>query len=135
MIDDGDCFIEITRVANADYVVRVNGPITVRNAARLQDALLDVLATSPSRLTVNVAAVSTIDASGLDVLVAGYRRATAAGSRLHLEGAHRELAAVLEQNGLPTTAEPTLDLTEAFAAEPSPPNPALTINPERLGLR
>jgi anti-anti-sigma factor len=135
MIDDVDFFIEIARVAGADYVVRVNGPITVCNAARLQDALLDALAASPSTLTVDVGAVSTIDSSGLDVLVTAHRRASAAGSRLHLEGAHSDLAHALEQNGLPTTAGPTLDLTDAFAPEPSPPTPALTIDPERLRLR
>jgi anti-anti-sigma factor len=135
MIDDANFFIEIVRVASADYVVTVNGPITVRNAARLQDALLDALAASPSSLTVGLAAVGTIDASGLDVLVAAYRRATAAGTRLHLEGADSDLAHALEQNGLPTTAEPTLDLTAAFATEPSPLTLDLPINPERVGLR
>jgi anti-sigma B factor antagonist len=135
MIDDVDFFIEIARVGSADYVVKVNGPISVRNAARLQEALLDALAASPSRLTVGLAAVGTIDASGLDVLVAAYRRATAAGTRVHLEGADSDLAHVLEQNGLPTTAEPTLDLTAAGATEPSLPTLALTIDPERLGLR
>jgi anti-sigma B factor antagonist len=135
MIDDVDFFVEVARVGSADYVVRVTGPISVRNAARLQEALLDALAASPSRLSVGLAAVGTIDASGLDVLVAAYRRATAAGTRLHFEGAGSDLAHVLEQNGLPTTAEPTLDLTAGFATEPSPPTLALTIDPERLGLR
>jgi anti-sigma B factor antagonist len=118
MIDDIDFFIDIARVANSDYVVKVNGSICVSNAARLQEALIDALAASPRRLTVNVAAIGTVDAVGLDVLVGAHRRATAAGTRLHLEGADGQLANVLEQNGLPTTAERTIDV-----APPPPPSP------------
>jgi anti-sigma B factor antagonist len=106
MIDDSDFFLEVASLGASDYVVKINGPIDLHNAARLQETLLDALIVTPTRLTVNLAAVSSIDGSGLDVLVSAYRRATAAGTRLLLQRADTDVALVLEHNGLPTTAGP-----------------------------
>jgi anti-anti-sigma factor len=111
MIDDTDFFIEAARLGASDYVVKINGRIDVRNASRLQEALLDALIAASTRLTVNLAAVSSIDGSGLDVRMSAYRQAAAAGTRLLLQLAHPDLAQVLEQNGLPTTPEPTPGVT------------------------
>jgi anti-sigma B factor antagonist len=117
MIDDADFFLELAPLGASEYVVKIKGAIDRRNAGRLQEALLDALIVTPTRLTVNLAAVDSIDASGLDVLVGAYRRATSAGTRLLLQRADADLARVLEQNGLPTTASPTLDLTSGIIAE------------------
>jgi anti-anti-sigma factor len=79
MIDGTDFFLEVAHLGASDYVVTITGAIERRNAGRLQEALLDALIATPTRLTVDLAAVDTIDASGLDVLVGAYRRATANG--------------------------------------------------------
>jgi anti-anti-sigma factor len=118
MIDGTDFFLEVAHLGASDYVVTITGAIDGRNAGRLQEALLDALIATPTRLTVNLAAVDTIDASGLDVLVGAYRRATAAGTRLLLQRADRDLADVLEQNGPPTTAEPTVGITADRSRRP-----------------
>jgi anti-sigma B factor antagonist len=126
MIDDTDFFIEAASLGASDYVVKISGPIDAGNASRLQEAILDALIAAPTRLTVNLASVNSIDGSGLDVLVSAYRRATAAGTRLLLQRAHPDLAQVLEQNGLPTKPEPTLDLSPASITAERPGRPAAT---------
>jgi Diguanylate cyclase, GGDEF domain/STAS domain len=51
---------------------------------------------------VDLAAVSSVDPSGLDVLVGAHRRATAAGTQLLFRHPKAEVADILEQNGLPS---------------------------------
>jgi anti-anti-sigma factor len=96
-----DYFIAVNSREKDEYVVKVTGPIDVGNAARLQEALLDGLIGTPTKLIVDLAAVSSIDASGLDVLVGGHRRATIAATQLLFRNANIEVAHLLEQNGLP----------------------------------
>jgi anti-anti-sigma factor len=95
-----DYFIAVYSRGRDEYVVKVTGQIDTGNAARLQEALLDGLIGTPTRLIVDLAAVSSIDASGLDVLVGGHRRATVAGTQLIIRNANAEVAHLLEQNGL-----------------------------------
>jgi anti-anti-sigma factor len=98
--DAYDYFIAADSRDTSEYVVKVTGPIDVGNAARLQEALLDGLIGTPTRLMVDLAAVSSIGASGLDVLVGAHGRATAAGTQLLFRHPKAEVADILEQNGL-----------------------------------
>ena len=125
---DTDCVIAVTHQASSDYVVKINGPIDADNAARLQETLVEALMATPTRLTVDLAAVSSIDASGLDVLVGAHRAATGAGTRLVLQRPHADLTPVLRQNGLPITAGPTLD---QGAAIPTATSAGPVSRPER----
>jgi stage II sporulation protein AA (anti-sigma F factor antagonist) len=100
MADAYDFFIAVTRQGPSEYVVKVNGEIDLRNAARLHEAILDGLLGTPNRLIINLAAVGSIDPSGLDVLVGAHRRATAAGTQLLLHHPSPEVAHLLERNGL-----------------------------------
>jgi anti-anti-sigma factor len=102
-VSDGyDFFIAVNTQKTGEYVVKVNGAIDMGNAARLQEALLDGIIGTPTKLIVDVASVRAIDPSGLDVLVGAHRRATAAGTQLVFRHPNAEVAHLLEQNGLPS---------------------------------
>jgi anti-anti-sigma factor len=104
MSHDYGFFVAVNRQGTSEYVVKVNGAIDLGNAACLQEALLDGLIGTPTRLVVDLAAVSSIDTSGLDVLVGGHRRATAAGTQLLFRRPDAEVAHLIEQNGLHSVA-------------------------------
>lgn len=83
------------------------------NATRLQDALIS----TPTRLPVNLAAVGSIDGSGLMCWWAPTLGRAPPETRLLLQRADPDLACLLEQNGRPTTAEPTLDPVASVTAD------------------
>jgi len=116
-------FIDVARRGGTSYVVKINGAINLNNAARLQEALLDALSLTPTRLVVDLSAVNSIDTSGLQVLLSTYRRTTAAGGWLLLERANADLAHLLQQNGLPTIGSPPSD--DGTGITPKPSSPAL----------
>lgn len=102
VIYQADFFVAVSSLSSGECVVNIRGPIEGPNAPQLREALLDAQIGAPTRLTVDLAAVSAIDAGGLDVLVAAYRRATVAGITMVLQRPDAGLAHVLAQNGLPT---------------------------------
>jgi len=55
VIDDADLFFKAASLGSSDHIVKINGPIDVRNAARLREALLDDLIANPTRFTGNLA--------------------------------------------------------------------------------
>jgi hypothetical protein len=78
MSDLYDLFIAISTHGPSGCAVKVAGAICVGNAASLQEALLDALVATPTSLIVDLGSVSSIDGTGLDVLVWAHMRATAA---------------------------------------------------------
>ena len=101
MNDSCDVFASVSSQGHCECVIRVKAAINLDNAAHLQDALLDALTVTPTRLVVDLTAVPSIDDSGLDVLVGAHRRATAGGTQLVLQRPNADLTYLLEQNGLP----------------------------------
>jgi anti-anti-sigma factor len=99
-----DLFIAISSHGPSGFAVTVAGPIHVGNAARLQEALLDALIATPTSLIVDLGSVSSIDGTGLDVLVGAHLRATAAGTQLLFRNPNAEVAHLIERHGLPTVA-------------------------------
>ena len=100
MTDDDQFFIAVNHQQADQYVIKVNGAVHQGNAARLHDALLDGLLGSPAILIVDLAAVDTIDSSGLDVLVCAHRTTMAAGTRLLFRRPCGQVGHLLERNGL-----------------------------------
>jgi anti-anti-sigma factor len=107
----------------SEYVVKVNGEIDLRNAARLQEALLDGLLGTPNRLIVNLATVGSNDSSGLDVLVDAHRRAAAAGTQLLLRQPNAEVAHLLEHGlaGAGAAVDSPASVPADRPARPFPP--------------
>lgn len=84
------------RVQNATgpAVVRLAGEIDLSNAARLQDQL-SVLVEN-GHVVVDLSKVTFIDSTGLSAFIVGHRRATAAGTGMHLAGATGTVRRLLE---------------------------------------
>ena len=60
--------INVQQLDVGDTVVHVNGDLIGEAAAAMQQTLIDQLSRAPTRLIVNLSAVSRIDASGVDAL-------------------------------------------------------------------
>ena len=84
----------------ADVVV--GGELDLATAPDLADALTTVLrALDPaSRVAVDLGGTTFVDSSGLAVLVAAHRAATARGQRVVLSGAQPQVRRVLEVTGV-----------------------------------
>jgi anti-anti-sigma factor len=89
-------------------VVVVTGAVDIDTAPDLLRALRGALACGPGELVVDLAAVTFIDSSGIDVLVCAAERAAEGGGRLRLRAPSRPvrhlldvlaLHAILEQEG------------------------------------
>jgi anti-sigma B factor antagonist len=75
------------RVQNAQgpAVVRLAGEIDLSNVSRLQDQLIVLV--ERGHVVVDLSEVTFIDSTGLSAFIVGHRRATAAGTGMHLAGA------------------------------------------------
>src|SRR5688572_32555865 len=77
--------IKVDRSRNGSAVVTLRGRLDARTAALLEDRLRGVLVPRPPRLVVlDLAAVTTLDQAGLDVLLELHTRVAAAGGRVEL---------------------------------------------------
>jgi anti-sigma B factor antagonist len=118
-----DVFIAVDSHEPGEHLVKVNGPIGADNAVRQQEALLDGLIATPPTLMVDLAAVDSIDGTGLDVLVGAHRRAAAAGTGLLFRHPNAGVAHLLQQNGLPTVPATIKSLTGVPSHRPRRPFP------------
>jgi len=84
----------------SDLVIKVHGDIELRSAARFQDVLLDALVTWPTRLIVDLAEVTSIDLSGIDVLINAHQRGRNEGTELVLQAPGPDVRRVLEMTGV-----------------------------------
>lgn len=84
------------RVQNAQgpAVVRLAGEIDLSNASRLQDQLSVLV--ERGHVVVDLSEVTFIDSTGLSAFIVGHRRATAAGTGMHLAGATGTVRRLLE---------------------------------------
>lgn len=74
--------------ANADAAPRIEGELTIYQAAELKDALLGALAALPEQaaLELDLSDVTECDTAGVQVLMVLKRAARAQGRELHLRG-------------------------------------------------
>jgi anti-sigma B factor antagonist len=93
-----DTFDVVVTFAEAGVVASVRGEVDIATAPILRSALMD--AGAPSPLTVDLAGVTFIDASGLRVLVGAAGRARRDGGELVLRDPSRGLLRVLGVTGL-----------------------------------
>jgi anti-anti-sigma factor len=81
-------------------VVAVSGEVDTVTAPRLRQALEDALETGPPAVTVDLADVSFIDASGIGVLVSVAKQANSMDRKLTLGAPSQAVLRVLEAAGL-----------------------------------
>jgi anti-anti-sigma factor len=84
----------------ADCVIEVRGDVNLRILAGLRRALREVTAARPVMLIVDLAEVTSIDASGLGVLAAAGRRGLIAATRLLLQAPTANMVGPLAETGL-----------------------------------
>ena len=100
----------VTFVPNLDIAVAseargatrlvVRGELDAASAPRLRTQIRSALAAGITRVVVDLAAVSFIDAAGLGVIVGARRRLADAGGELEVVDASRPVRRVLEITGL-----------------------------------
>jgi anti-sigma B factor antagonist len=80
--------------------IEVSGELDVHTAPKLQQAMLDALAVQPTRLTLNLAALTFLDATGMSVMILGLMRARGQGTEFRLSQVHNRTLRVLDLSGL-----------------------------------
>ncbi|GAA4328667.1 STAS domain-containing protein [Actinomadura luteofluorescens] len=81
-------------------VLRVAGDLDYHTAPRLREALDALPLASGGGAVLDVTELNYCDSTGITVLIAGYRRAQAAQSRIVLAGLNPDLTRVFEITGL-----------------------------------
>ena len=89
-----------SRIERGYLVATLSGELDIAAAPIAREKLLAMLAPAPSRLAIDLSAVSYADATGLAVLVATDRRARLLGGLLRLAAPSPEVANVLSITGL-----------------------------------
>lgn len=97
-------------------VVHLNGDLDYQNAQELKKQLTDLVAAGHSRLVIDLAAVSSIDSSGLGALVGGLKAARSAGGGLQLAAPNDQVRRVLALTTLDRILKSHLTVEEAAAA-------------------
>jgi anti-sigma B factor antagonist len=96
-------------------VVSALGEVDVSSAPQLSEQLA-ALPTGASRAVVDLSEVTFIDSTGLGVLVAGWKRLDASGSKLDLVVTRPQVAKVLEVTGLDSVFRIFASLDEALGS-------------------
>ena len=98
---DGAMGIEVHTIGNHD-VVTVSGEVDIASAPSLRETLLSVLADGTHELVIDLDQVTFLDSTGIGVLVAAFRRASAEGGSMSLVCNSPRSMRVLEITGLTT---------------------------------
>ena len=120
-----------SRIERGYLVAALSGELDIRAAPIVREKLLALLDPAPSRLAIDLSAISYADAAGLAVLVATDRRARLLGGLLRLASPSPEVADVLSITGLSGHLEifPTI-----HAAITSPPGSRCRHDSGPLGI-
>jgi anti-sigma B factor antagonist len=92
--------LTVTSAAQGDHtVVSVSGEVDAASADLLRVAIGEVIEGGQARIAVDMSDVSFIDSSGLRVLIAGYKSASAAGGALTVQAPSDPVTRLLEITG------------------------------------
>jgi anti-anti-sigma factor len=100
VVEAAGSFEVVSDPGAADCVIEVRGDLDLRILAGLRRALREAIAARPVMLIVDLAEVTSIDASGLAVLAAARRRGLHAGTRLLLQAPTASMVDLLAETGL-----------------------------------
>ncbi|HYN93737.1 MAG TPA: STAS domain-containing protein [Pilimelia sp.] len=88
------------RLTDGTVEITPRGEIDLNNAYRIREAVNEALAGSPSRVSLNLAAVTLIDSVGIGTLVSCFHSAAASGVRLVVTAPSRIVYRQLWVSGL-----------------------------------
>ena len=92
--------LSVTSAAQGDHtVVSVSGEVDAASADVLRSAIAEVIDGGQPRVSIDMSDVSFIDSSGLRVLIAGYKSASAAGGALTVQSPSDPVTRLLEITG------------------------------------
>jgi anti-anti-sigma factor len=94
-----ECEID-NATSGAECVVTVRGDIDLASAPDFESSLRTAVEASPSTITIDLAALTFIDSSGLRVLVSLSKEAQSRGATLRLRNVPRHAQRVLDITGL-----------------------------------
>jgi anti-sigma B factor antagonist len=95
-----------TSVEQGVAVIGCEGRLTMTTAARLRDALAEVVPGRATRVVVDLKGTTFIDSSGLGALVSGLKSARLAGGDLRIAGAGEQVLTVLSLTNLDRILKP-----------------------------
>ncbi|MGH3600829.1 MAG: STAS domain-containing protein [Pseudonocardiaceae bacterium] len=97
-----------TEIADTTATVSVHGEVDIATAPTLWEGLVEAIATSPSRLVIDLTDMGFIDCSGLGVIARTAQRIPAAACRIVLRSPNRLAHMMIEFAGLdgPCLIEP-----------------------------
>jgi len=84
------------------YAIRVKGELDLSECSQLQSALRKAEASLATRILLDLDGLAFIDAAGLSVLVAAWRRSAVDGNRLQATSGGESVASMLHLTGLDT---------------------------------
>jgi anti-sigma B factor antagonist len=84
----------------AIVVVRVKGALNRFSGPRLKEMLLQAVEDGTNELIIDLSALTSVDSSGLGVLVGTLKRARQGGGGLRLTGYNKRLATILSRTSL-----------------------------------
>ncbi len=92
--------LSVTATAERDHtLVSVAGEVDAASADTLRGVITEVIEGGQSTVAVDMSDVSFIDSSGLRVLIAGYKAASAAGGQLSVRTPSEPVTRLLEITG------------------------------------
>jgi anti-sigma B factor antagonist len=91
-----------TATENGSHVICVEGELDLSDCPRLERALQDAEASLATRILLDLDQLAFIDAAGLNVLVAAWRRSAVGGNRLQVTRPGGSVASMLHLTDLDT---------------------------------
>jgi anti-sigma B factor antagonist len=105
----------LDRQHDEQVVITLPEEIDVTNSPGLRETLLAVIRLQPVLLVADMSATTFCDSSGMNVIVAAYRQAVAAGTDMRLVIRHPAARRVFEINGIDTVIGIYPDLPAALS--------------------
>ena len=90
-----DMLVELERIDETIAVARITGTLDRFSCQRLKDVLIDAVGAGSKELIIDLTDVTTVDSSGLGVLIVMFQRARLAGGGLRLTGLNERLTTIL----------------------------------------
>ena len=81
-------------------VIRLEGEIDLNVSPEIADSLRPMIALRPSRLVIDLSAVTYVDSSGLAVLITAVNDVESYGGRVMISGAQESVSTIIESAGL-----------------------------------
>jgi anti-sigma B factor antagonist len=107
--------IELDTDVSADAaVIRLQGRLTMVNAAAVRSAVTDAIGAGRTRIVLDLSGCEFMDSSGLGAVIGGLKTARQAGGDLRIASLTPQVATVLQLTNLDRVLRPYESVTEAL---------------------